>query len=76
MSVAGFLFRYLNGLLTYVRRHISVNKMCLVRREIKNALLPCNIDFLVSDFRWLWSCLDICAIAIYRQANQYGAHFD
>ena len=32
MAAAGFLSRYLNGSLLYVRRHITVNKMCLVRR--------------------------------------------
>ena len=28
VAVAGFLFRYLSGPLPYVRRHITVNKMC------------------------------------------------
>ena len=29
---AGFLSRYLSGPLPYVRRHVTVNKMCWVRR--------------------------------------------
>ena len=28
VAAAGFLSRYLNGPLPYVRRHITVNKMC------------------------------------------------
>ena len=28
MAAAGFLSRYLTGPLPYVRRHITVNKMC------------------------------------------------
>ena len=32
MLAAGFLFRYPNGPLQYVRRHISVNEMCRMRR--------------------------------------------
>ena len=32
LPTAGFLSRYLSGHLPYVRRHITVNKMCWVRR--------------------------------------------
>ena len=32
VAAAGFLSRYLSGPLPYVRRHITVNKMCLMRR--------------------------------------------
>ena len=32
VAVVGFLFHYVNGPLPYVRRHITVNKMCRVRR--------------------------------------------
>ena len=32
VAAAGFFSRYLNGPLPYVRRPITVNKMCLVRR--------------------------------------------
>ena len=35
VTAAGFLSRYLNGPLSYVRRHITVNIMCRVRRLIK-----------------------------------------
>ena len=28
VTAAGFLSRYLNGPLSYVQRHITVNKMC------------------------------------------------
>ena len=28
VAAAGFLSRYLSGLLPYVRRHITVNEMC------------------------------------------------
>ena len=32
VAAAGFLSRYLNGHLPYVWRHVTVNKMCWVRR--------------------------------------------
>ena len=32
VAAAGFLSRYLSGPLPYVWRHITVNKMCWVRR--------------------------------------------
>ena len=32
VAAAGFLTRYLSGPLPYVWRHITVNKMCWVRR--------------------------------------------
>ena len=32
ITPAGFLSHYLNGFLPYVRRQITVNKMCWVRR--------------------------------------------
>ena len=38
VAAAGFLSRYLSGPLPYVRRRITVNKMCWVRRKIKHFL--------------------------------------
>ena len=38
MAAAGFHSRYLSGPLPYVQRHITVNKMCWVRRKIKHFL--------------------------------------
>ena len=32
MAAVGFHARYLSGSLQYVRRHITVNKLCCVRR--------------------------------------------
>ena len=32
VAAAGFLSRYMNGSLPYVRRHITIYKMCWVRR--------------------------------------------
>ena len=34
MVAAGFLSHYLSGPLPYVQRHITLNKMCWVRRYI------------------------------------------
>ena len=36
ITAAGFLSRYLNGSLPYVRHHITVNKMCWVHRLLKH----------------------------------------
>ena len=47
MATPDFLSRYLSGLLPYDRRHITVNKMCWVRRScLAEALLPAmQIEF-------------------------------
>ena len=56
MAAAGFLSRYLNGPLPYVWRHITVNKMCWVCREIKHFL-----DY--SDVIWV-NCSEHCSTAL------------
>ena len=38
MAAADFLSRYLNGPLPFVRRHITINKMSWVCRQIKHFL--------------------------------------
>ena len=50
MAAAGFLSRYQNGPLPYVRRrHITVNKMCWVHRW--NKTFPYFLDYLENVFR-------------------------
>ena len=68
MAAAGFLSDYLNGPLSYVRRHITVNKMCWVRRYLKHFLPSFLIwvalwaRFLKADVRMKCSCWVVIAL--------------